>query len=139
MTRDGWLAGLAAHGERPAVRMDGVAIDYAELARRAATAGEALERAGVSAGQLVAVLAPPSIAGTVLIHGALARGVVLLPLNARLAPSEQELALEASEIFFEDPEVQTQSGCHGALRRQFLSTRIRSAPTNSLRSSSILL
>jgi O-succinylbenzoic acid--CoA ligase len=90
------LAELARHAGRPALRLGSEAVDYAGLAGRARAAGAALDRLGLEAGDLLAVRARPSIAGVALLHAALARRIVLLPLNARLAESEQQQALEAS-------------------------------------------
>ncbi len=95
-TPEGWLDALARHGARPALSLGAKTLDYAALAARARQMAAALDDLGLGAGDLVAVLAPPSLSGVALLHAALARRIVLLPLNARLAETEQRLALEAS-------------------------------------------
>lgn len=92
----GWLARLDCaqrDGEARAAAAlvcEGRAYDDAALMSAVRAAEGALEAADLDAGDLVAVLAPPSPAGVVLIHAMLERRVVLLPLNARL--TEPELA-----------------------------------------------
>ncbi len=127
-TPEGWLDALARHGPRPALRMETAALDYAGLAARSRALGIALDALGLAAGDLLAVRCRPSLAGVALLHAALARRVVLLPLNARLAESEQRLALESSGVRglivdFEDAEEGTRlaesAGCGLALLRGF--------------------
>ncbi len=93
----GWLERFApAHAARTALVFDGRAFSYAELAEAARAAGARLAECGLVAGDLVAVLAPPSAAGVVLIHAMFERGVVLLPLNSRLSEPEIAQALVAT-------------------------------------------
>ena len=71
----------------------------------AAGAAARLAGLGLRAGDLVAVLAPPSPAGVVLFHALLERGIALLPINARLAEPEIVRALvdtQASALFVSD-------------------------------------
>jgi len=90
----GWLASFAGeHADREALVCEGRSTTYRALASAARGAGVSLEAAGLAAGDLVAVLAPPSRDGVVLIHALFERGVVLLPLNARLAEPELQDAL----------------------------------------------
>lgn len=98
MKRDGWLRALAAHGERPALRLGACRLDYMTLAARAAAVAGELDALGLVSGDLVAILAPPSLPGVALLHAALDRGLVVLPLNARLTEAEQREALEASRV-----------------------------------------
>ncbi|MEZ4290475.1 MAG: class I adenylate-forming enzyme family protein [Myxococcota bacterium] len=79
-------------GSRGARRRWAIAL-YAGLARAVDGTAEALDAHGLRAGDLVAVLAPPSAAGVALFHALLDRRIVLLPLNARLREPEQAEAL----------------------------------------------
>ena len=93
----GWLERFApAHAARTALVFDGRASSYAELAEAVRAAGEGLAACGLVAGDLVAVLAPPSAAGVVLIHAMFERGIVLFPLNSRLSEPEIAQALAAT-------------------------------------------
>lgn len=92
-----WIESWAdPSGEREAIGFEGRTLRYAELAEAAHAVAADLEACGAQAGDLVAVLAPASVAGLALIHALLDRGIVLLPLNARLSSPERRLALEAS-------------------------------------------
>ncbi|HPG24075.1 MAG TPA: o-succinylbenzoate--CoA ligase [Myxococcota bacterium] len=89
-----WGARLASWGvDREALVVDGRSLSYAGLARAVDETAEALDAHGLRAGDLVAVLAPPSAAGVALFHALLDRRIVLLPLNARLREPEQAEAL----------------------------------------------
>ena len=87
-------------GDREAVRMDGRSLSYAALADSSRGLARMLEEEGAQPGDVIAVLAPPSLAGVALIHALLDRSGVLLPLNARLTRAEQRLALESSGARF---------------------------------------
>lgn len=99
--RSTWLAALGHFGEtRCALRSKGRRVDYAELAAAAREAGARLEASGVEPGDLVAILAPPSLAGVATLHALLGRGVVMLPLNLRSTAVELRATLEASAARF---------------------------------------
>ncbi|MEZ4331907.1 MAG: AMP-binding protein [Myxococcota bacterium] len=90
-----WLAWTAdRHAAREALVFAGRRFSYGALARAARATGEALARAGIEEGDLVAVLASPSPQGVTLIHALLERRAVLLPIHARLAAPEIEQVLE---------------------------------------------
>jgi O-succinylbenzoic acid--CoA ligase len=90
----GWLDRVARHrGEEEALLVQGTSIDYTTLVARSRSSAARLRSLGVEAGDLVAVLAPPSSAGVALLHGVLDGGFVMLPLNQRLSESEQADAL----------------------------------------------
>lgn len=92
-----WLPRLTAHDPgREALRLQDRVVGYGALSRAARRAAEALDATGLAPGDLVAVLAPPSLEGVALFHALLDRGVVLLPLNARLVESEQRAVLDAT-------------------------------------------
>jgi len=97
----GWIESLTA-GKHvgPALVFGGREVGAVELARAARQTLGCLDGLGVEAGDVLGVLAPPSIEGVALVHALLDRGIVLMPLNARLAEPEQRLALEASGARF---------------------------------------
>jgi len=85
----GWLDRFVApHAEREAIAFEGRTLAHRELACAARAAGDRLAAFGIEAGELVAVLAPPSLEGVVLFHALLERGIVLLPLNLQLREPE---------------------------------------------------
>lgn len=97
----GWIDRWAEiGGERDAIQFQGETLRYAELAEAARAVASNLAAEDGQAGDLVAVLAPASVAGLALIHAMLDRGVVLLPLNARLSLPERRLALCSSGARF---------------------------------------
>lgn len=94
---EGWAARLGSHGpDREALVCGEASLDYARLGEAVRAAGERLQAAGLEAGDRVAVLAPASIDGVVLMHAMLAERIVLLPLSPRLSAVEQELILTSS-------------------------------------------
>ncbi|MGH0036729.1 MAG: o-succinylbenzoate--CoA ligase [Myxococcota bacterium] len=89
-----WLAQRAkATPEREALRCEGRSISYAALDRGARRAGRALCRAGVEAGERVAVAVAPGPHALELLHGLSYARAVLLPLNLRLTAAELEYQL----------------------------------------------
>ena len=102
---DKWIRGLASQAEslgpdRSALVLAGRSIGYAELAEAAAQTRVSLQRLGLVGGDLIGVLAPPSLEGVVLIHALLDLGIVFLPLNARLSEAEQRHALASTRARF---------------------------------------
>jgi long-chain acyl-CoA synthetase len=97
LKRAAWL-----HGDRPAVRQRDTVLTYAELGRRVVQLAGALRERGLNPGDRVAVLARNSFRN-LEIHLACAHaGVVLVPLNTRLASHEIDRILQltrASLIF----------------------------------------
>ncbi len=92
-----WRALLERHAtDRQALICEGRSLRYGELAREVAALADRLEAEGVLAGDLVALLAPSSSPGVVLIHALLDTGVVMVPLNLRLTETELVFELEAS-------------------------------------------
>jgi O-succinylbenzoic acid--CoA ligase len=80
------LAGLA--GTAPAVIDGSTTWTWAELDARADTVAAGLVAAGLKPGARVALLARSSAPAIALLHGAGRVGVVVVPLNDRLAPAE---------------------------------------------------
>ena len=84
-----WLARRAAlHPDRPALIADGGAISFAALSAWADGLAAQLAAAGARPGDRVALLARSSPAYAAAVHAAPRAGVVLVPLNTRLAPAE---------------------------------------------------
>jgi O-succinylbenzoic acid--CoA ligase len=81
---------------REALIFEGRAITYGVLAERVHGLVGALGAAGIRPGEVVALLAPPSAEGVVLIHALLDLGVVMLPLNLRLTEGELAAAIESA-------------------------------------------
>ncbi len=97
----GWIDRLTVHPTgHDALFYDGDSIGYGELARGVETVVSGLERVGVEAGDLVAILAPATAGGVVLIHGMLEAGVAMLPLNTRLSERELREAMERTRVRF---------------------------------------
>jgi O-succinylbenzoic acid--CoA ligase len=93
----GWTARIAVHGrEREALRSAGRVLDQATLAEGVEALAARLADVPLEAGDLVAVLAPPSVEGVMLVHAFLDRGIVLLPLNARLGEAELDYVMASS-------------------------------------------
>mgnify|MGYP000331646318 CR=1 FL=1 len=89
-----WLARFAEeHATRRALVFEESAWTYAELTEAARATIAGLAACGIGAGDLVAVMAQPSPAGVVLVHAMLERGIVLVPINTRLAEPEIARAL----------------------------------------------
>lgn len=79
---------------------DGRVWNYGELARGASEMKDRLRAAGVAPGDRVALLAPPTPEGVFLIHAMIDGGVVMVPLNLRLAEAELAFALELTRVRF---------------------------------------
>ncbi len=105
-----WAALMGRHGaDREALAFGQASLDYAGLGEAVVATAEALDAAGIEAGDRVAVLAPVSIEGVVLIHALLARRIVLLPLSPRLSAVEQDFILASSNArWLAVPEVDEQ-------------------------------
>ncbi len=93
-------AALRDHGRAEAIRMGTASLTWSALAEASRGMQAALEGAGVERGDLVAVLAPPSLEGVALLFAALDLGVPMLPLNARLSEIEQAQAVVESHARF---------------------------------------
>ena len=83
------LAQAAAdHGERPAVRMDGLVLSYAELQDAAGQVASLLSSLGVEPGDRVAVMLPNVPAFPIVFYGALGAGAMVVPMNPLLKSRE---------------------------------------------------
>jgi long-chain acyl-CoA synthetase len=93
LKRAAWL-----YGDRPAVRQRDIVLTYAELGRRVGQLAGALRDRGLKPGDRVAVLARNSFRN-LEIHLACAHaGVVLVPLNTRLASNEIDRILKLTRV-----------------------------------------
>jgi O-succinylbenzoic acid--CoA ligase len=107
---EGWIANLLEHAEQEALFVDGRSFTYAEIAAGAIATADRLRAVGAEEGDLVAVMASPSVGGVVLIHALLDRRIVMLPINARLTEAEQiaVLAQAGPRFLIIGPEVDDQ-------------------------------
>ena len=79
---------VADHGERPAIRLDGLVLSYAQLYDAASRLTSVLKSLGVSAGDRVAVMLPNVPAFPIVFFGALGAGAVVVPMNPLLKSRE---------------------------------------------------
>src|SRR6266496_5391639 len=78
----------ADHGERPAVRMDGLVLSYAQLWDAAGRMTSLLSSLGIVPGDRVAVMLPNVPAFPIAFYGALGAGAVVVPVNPLLKGRE---------------------------------------------------
>ena len=86
----------ALHGERSALRHGGRRITYRELDELTARLGSALLRRGLVRGDRVALFMRNAPEHTIVVLGAMAAGLVVVPINAKLADAELDVILEDS-------------------------------------------
>lgn len=86
-------AAVRNRGACEALRLNGTSLTWSGLAEAVRRIQGALGEVGIERGDLVAVLAPPSIEGVALLFALLDLGVPMLPLNARLSAVEHTQAL----------------------------------------------
>ena len=91
------LGGAAARfAYRPAVRCGSSHLSYAKLWDRAGRFGAALAQRGLTAGDRVAVFAHNHPDYVVALFGTWMAGMVVVPVNVKLAPAELEFVLADS-------------------------------------------
>ncbi len=78
----------AQHADRPAVRMDGLELTYAQLRDAACRATSLLSSAGIMPGDRVGVMLPNVPAFPIAFYGALGAGAVVVPMNPLLKSRE---------------------------------------------------
>ena len=78
----------ADHGERPAVRMDGLVLSYSQLCDAAGRMTSLLSSLGIAPGDRVAVMLPNVPAFPIAFYGALGAGAVVVPMNPLLKSRE---------------------------------------------------
>ncbi len=79
---------VAQHADRPAVRMDGLELTYAQLRDAAGRATSLLSSAGIMPGDRVGVMLPNVPAFPIAFYGALGAGAVVVPMNPLLKSRE---------------------------------------------------
>jgi long-chain acyl-CoA synthetase len=78
----------ADHGERPAVRLDGLVLSYAELRDASGRVTSLLSSLGIEPGDRVAVMLPNVPAFPIAFFGALGAGAIVVPMNPLLKSRE---------------------------------------------------
>ena len=86
----------AVHGEGVALRHGDRRITYSQLEQLAARFGSALLRRGLVRGDRVALFMKNAPEHTIALLGAMAAGLVIVPINAKLAGAELDVILEDS-------------------------------------------
>lgn len=84
------------HPERPAIRLDDTAMDYATLCDAAQRAAALLRAHGVMPGDRVGLVLPNVPAFPVMFYGAMIAGAVVVPMNPLLKAREVEYYLTDS-------------------------------------------
>ena len=99
--KTGWIERLAGHPpDLEALSFGGRTAAYGALAAGSLEVADRFGEIGVESGDLVAILAPPSVAGVLLIHAMFEEGIVILPLNSRLSEIELHDAMEQTGARF---------------------------------------
>ena len=78
----------ADHGNRPAVRLDGLVLSYAQIWDAAGRMTSLLSSLGIAPGDRVAVMLPNVPAFPIVCYGALGAGAVVVPMNPLLKGRE---------------------------------------------------
>ncbi|MGW7823606.1 long-chain-fatty-acid--CoA ligase [Streptomyces puniciscabiei] len=105
----------ARHPDRPAVRLDGATLTYAELDETSARAASLLLSTGVKPGDRVGLMLPNVPAFAVLYYGILRAGAVVVPMNPLLKAREVEYHLDDSAASLLFAPHQAQETHRGAL------------------------
>ncbi|MCW2759261.1 MAG: lcfB [Nocardioidaceae bacterium] len=84
------------HGDRPAVKLDDLVIDYATLQDGARRVTALLKDKGIKPGDRVGLVLPNVPPFPVLFYGAVAAGAIVVPMNPLLKGREVEYYLEDS-------------------------------------------
>ena len=87
---DNLVRSAGRYPDRPAVRLDGTVLSYAELDERTARAAGLLHEHGVRPGDRVAVMLPNVPEFAVVYYAILRAGAVVVPMNPLL--KEREVA-----------------------------------------------
>src|ERR1035438_273816 len=86
----------AKQGERPAIRLDGLVLSYAQLQDAAGRLTSLLRSLGIAPGDRVAAMLPNVPAFPIVFFGALGAGAVVVPMNPLLKSREIAYYLEDS-------------------------------------------
>jgi long-chain acyl-CoA synthetase len=87
---------VAGHASRPAIRLDDLVLDYAELREAAGRVTSLLSSLGVAAGDRVGIMLPNVPAFPLVFYGALGAGAVVVPMNPMLKSREVAFYLSDS-------------------------------------------
>jgi long-chain acyl-CoA synthetase len=90
------VATAAAHGDRPAVRLDDHVLSYRDLHDAAAAVAGSLKDRGIAPGDRVGIVLPNVPAFPILFYGALLAGATVVPMNPLLKAREVQYYLEDS-------------------------------------------
>jgi amino acid adenylation domain-containing protein len=90
---DAFAAAVAEHGDRTAVRCDGIALSYRDLDARVAELAGALRAGGAGAGTLVGVLLDRSIEMVVAALAVVRAGAAYVPIDPTTPAARVELIL----------------------------------------------
>jgi len=105
-----WLSRAArAHPQRVALRTPTQSLSYAELAVRARSAAAWLSERGVGPQTQVALALPGGAGFAAVLHGALALGAVVAPVDPRLGPRERATVIAGAAVVVEAP-IEAQAG-----------------------------
>src|ERR1035438_10806417 len=85
----------AKQGERPAIRLDGLVLSYAQLQDAAGRLTSLLRSLGIAPGDRVAAMLPNVPAFPIVFYGALGAGAVVVPMNPLL--KSREVAYRSEE------------------------------------------
>ncbi|WP_310401538.1 long-chain-fatty-acid--CoA ligase [Nocardia kruczakiae] len=83
-------------GDRPAIKLDSITLNYSELERAAAAVAGDLQARGVQAGDRVGIVLPNVPAFPILFYGVLMAGAVAVPMNPLLKAREVAYYVEDS-------------------------------------------
>src|SRR6195952_166808 len=92
------LDAAAAHGDRPALRMDDAVLTYAEFRDAALRVAAELAARGVEPGDRVGLVLPNVPAFPVVFYGALMAGAAVVPMNPLLKAREIQYYLEDAGV-----------------------------------------
>lgn len=136
-----WIAAQARlRPGRTALRCDGQALTYAELARRVDDAAAALALAGVGRGDVLAWLGLNRGDMLVALFACARLGAIFMPLNWRLAPPEHRTMLHeaAPALFVADADFAAASAAHAVAPPRTRCAAIGDAPPGWLRWEALL-
>jgi long-chain acyl-CoA synthetase len=88
-------ATVADHDDRPGIRLDDIALNYAVLDQASARAAGLLEQAGVEPGDRVGIMLPNVPYFPLVFYGAMRLGAVVVPMNPLL--KEREVAYHLTD------------------------------------------
>ncbi len=104
MQVEGWLSRAArVRPGWPALETPEGSLTYAELQTSARAGARALERAGVHAGDRVAIVQPPGLQFARSFHACLLLGAVAVPVDVRLGERDRALLCAGTSVVVAEP------------------------------------